>query len=274
MSDTQIVPIVLTPMAVVGTKPKSKKQIEEELAKIKDLNPLSKTNLTSGIGGAVTVFELANLLINPKAGALSYIITIGGGILTGLGFLISPSLECEKEPEVLSPPVRPAPEIPPAETPPPSSKKAQPVPEIQKTPFDEWIKKIDLLKTAIVSSNLSKSEKRSKVTELLNILRDTTGKTTTRLELDNHSKLRIYTLELLRDIIINPNEKNEQTISRSLKAILNLFMKDTRDNLKSNAGAALLIIVNERKDAVERLASSDPEITRDKIIAKLKQIKK
>lgn len=266
MSDTQIVPIVLTPMAVVGTKPKSKGQIKEELAQIKDLNPLSKTNLTSGIGGVVTAFELANLFVNPKAGALSYIITIGGGILTGLGFLISPSLECEKEPEVLSPPVRPAQKTPPAETPLLIPKGAKSVFTAEEISFQEHLERVTSWKKDVLG-DLGKREEQKIITSLLKMLNLKTGKST-KLSSENHLKLRKYTLELLIEIILKSD--NNRTIERSIKAIFD-HLEDNDSKLQYNAGIALALIGNEREDALEKIPGN---ITKTIIISKLEALQK
>ncbi len=269
MPDTQTVSIWQTPIVALRTKPRTKQQLKEDLVKTKELNSLAQTNLTSGIGGAVTVFGLANLLVNPKAGALSYIITIGSGILTGLGFFISPYIKPEVPPPVSSvPPIPPVPQalpVPPVPQAPPAP-QALPVPTAEEISFQEHLERVTSWKKDVLG-DLGKRDEQKTITSLLKILNLKTGRST-KLSPENHLKLREYTLDLLTEIILESD--NDRTIERSIKAIFD-HLQDSDSNLQYNAGIALALIGNEREAALEKIPGN---ITKTIIISKLEAVKK
>ena len=268
---------ILTPLAALGRKAKTATKIAAELAKKTDLHPIAMINSASAGGGLITLTTGLKLLIDPKASFGTYFVTAAGLVVTLAGHLGMPHFKVNKEE---NPDQKPQPD-PPDSSKPPKRRKTPPVVNAPPSPspedaiFKECIDNVTGLKTVIVCNTLSKTEERNKVTELLNILRDTTGKTTTQLNPEKHLKIRKYTLDILRDIIVNQENKNDQTIGRSLRAIFNLFMKDTKDNLKVDAGATLLALVNEREDTLNRLTiNAETSITEDSIITRLEQIKK
>ena len=275
---TSVLPLLLRPVAALGFAQ------TEKIAHVvgdKNIPSVGKQPLLTTIGEGIAALGSAGLLVAENGVVGSCVILIGLG-LTGLGFFLQPNFNVTKkskdpaiteEPPVIS---EPAPKHP-AKL--PTEKVSPPVPELtpaesptaEETLFKEQIDRVTSLKTAIVNNTLPKSEEKLKVTELLNTLRATIGKNS-GLERHNYLKLRKYTLALLSDIIID--SKNEQTIKRSLEVILNLFIKDTRDPLKSDAGAALLALISERLDISERLILINPEINKEKIIKILKDLKK
>ena len=267
-----------------------------DLANKKDSPPVFGQSILTIAGEGVTTLGGLTLL-TAKKGALGSFVTLVGLGIAGLGFFLQPVIKPDpKEPVISSPPVPEpalepplfAPVTPPDSADPstpqiPTSPKPEtlppkpapdaitpPTPPFEENLFQGLIKKVDALKTYILEAPLTKSEERDKVTTLLEILRDTTGNTT-GLQSGNQLKLREYTLNLLRDIIINST--NDQTIKRSIEAVFKIFTKDTRDKLKAESGIAL-VLINKEPGGPEKLTKFIPDdsITLDKIIKRLESL--
>ncbi len=289
------IPEILIPTGYRRTYPTIKEL--KEWKKTEAPDPLELASTARVLSEVTAVGGTLGILLTRLP--ITELITAVGTVGTIASWLLEPELNVTKDRSKTqtAPAIEdPAAKLPdPAELPAPLHKprkpkpipgEGEPISPIEDPLFKECMDEVSKLKVSILRDTLEKSEERGLVTKLLNVLRAPTGKkirelldirTTTGknpgLSPDNHLKLRIFTLDLLKDIIVN--SKNEQTINRPLEAIFNIFMQDgPRAKLRVNAGTSLLAVILERNDTLDRLIDLDSTITKDSITTRLEQIKK
>lgn len=113
INTNQEISVFLTPVALIGKHKTTKKDIEKRLSGKVRLNPVVKQPLLSiigelfiGLGGLGLLTSSSN---NPGRGITNTLTTIGGIIITALGFILQPYFNINKQKSNEPQPIIPTP---------------------------------------------------------------------------------------------------------------------------------------------------------------------